>query len=79
MIEAAAAQQPCRIQHQAAGQILELRAREARNVATNAFGAFALLPGFVCSTQIASSAQSVGWSWLIMPISMGGFATRGEI
>ena len=54
MIETAGAQQPGRVQHEAASQILKLRAREARNVGTNPLGAFPLPLAFVSDTQIAS-------------------------
>ncbi len=51
MIEAAAAQQPGGIQHQAASQILKLRATQARDVRTNPLGALPLLLACVCNTQ----------------------------
>src|SRR4030095_10130699 len=47
MVEAASAQQSRGIQHEAASQILKLRAREAGNVDTNPFSACPLLVGFV--------------------------------
>jgi hypothetical protein len=51
MIEAAATKQSRGVQHEAAGQILKLRAAEARDIGTNPPGALALLLAFVCVTQ----------------------------
>jgi hypothetical protein len=82
MIEAGAAQQPRRVQHQATSQILELRAREARNVRTDALRTGALLPAFVFTTQMAPSAGS---EWVVRPLywimrrPRPGFAAGREI
>ena len=55
MIEAAAAQEPRCVQHEAAGQVLKLRARELRDMQTDTLSAVSLLPAFVCATQVAFS------------------------
>ena len=58
MIEAAAAQEPRCVQHEAAGQILKLRARELRDMGADALSAVSLLLAFVSATQVAFSGRS---------------------
>jgi hypothetical protein len=63
MIETARTQQPGGVQHEAAGQVLKLRAREVRDMDTDPLRAFALLVACmllapVSATQIASSRRS---------------------
>ena len=69
MIETAGTQQPRRVQHEAAGQILKLRAREIRNVGTHPLRAFPLL---------SLSCFPVGRLSTIMLSPTAGFAAAAE-